>query len=53
MMPKAFRPKYGSRVIEKLYNAAIFEITHIRMRDRFIDQNSNDAFIQKLALAVL
>ncbi len=26
-LPMSLRPKYGSRVIEKLYNAAIYEIT--------------------------
>ena len=45
IMPKAFRPKYGSRVIEKLYNAAIFEITQVRMKDRFINVNSDDPFV--------
>lgn len=47
------RPKYGSLIIEKLYNAAIYEITQVKMKERFVNVNSDDMFIQKLALAVV
>lgn len=53
ILPKSLRPKYGSRVIEKLYNAAVYEITQVRMKDRFINVNSDDLFVQRLALAAL
>jgi hypothetical protein len=49
----SWRPKYGSRIIEKLYNAAMYEVTQVRMKDRFINVNSDDMFIQKLALGVV
>lgn len=48
-----YKPKYVSRVIEKLYNAAVYEITQVRMKDRFINVNSDDLFIQRLALGVI
>jgi hypothetical protein len=31
-----FKPKYGSRILEKLYNAALYEILNRRMQDPFI-----------------
>jgi hypothetical protein len=49
----SYKPKYVSRVIEKLYNAAVYEITQVRMKDRFINVNSDDLFIQRLALGVI
>ena len=52
-LPMPLRPKFGSRIIEKLYNAAVYEITQVRMKDRFINVNSEDMFIQRLALAVV
>jgi hypothetical protein len=32
----SIRPKYAARVIEKLYNAAVYAVTHLRMVDPFI-----------------
>ena len=52
-LPMPLRPKYGSRIIEKLYNAAVYEITQVRMKDRFVNVNSEDMFIQRLALGVV
>ena len=52
-LPMFLRPKYGSRIIEKLYNAAVYEITQVRMKDRFVKINSDDLFIQRLALGVV
>jgi hypothetical protein len=49
----SYKPKYVSRVIEKLYNAAVYEITQVRMKDRFINVNSDDLFIQRLGLGVI
>lgn len=48
----SFKPKYVSRVIEKVYNAAVYEIVNNRMKDRFVN-NSDDLFTQKLALSVV
>lgn len=39
----SFRPKYGSRVLEKLYNAALFDLVNHRMNDNFV-HNSSDVF---------
>ena len=47
----SLRPLYGARVIESLYNAALFQITHVFMRDPFIVKQSDDMFVQRLALA--
>ena len=52
-LPMPLRPKYGSRIIEKLYNSAVYEITQVRMKDRFVNVNSEDLFIQRLALGVV
>ena len=53
VLDPSLRPKYGSRIIEKLYNSAVFEVAVVRMRDRFINTSVDDPFIQKLALSVL
>ena len=45
------KPKYASRVIETLHNAVRKEILQDRMLDDFMN-NSNDIFVQKLALAI-
>ena len=39
-----FKPKYGSRVIEKLYNAALYELMNRRVNDKFVT-GSDDLFI--------
>ena len=52
-LSKYLRPKYGSRVIEKLYNAVLYDILKRRMNDSFINRYADDAFVQKLALASL
>jgi glycogen debranching enzyme len=40
-------------VIERLYDAAIYEITQKRMTDDFIRVNADDLFVQKLALGCI
>jgi hypothetical protein len=47
------KPKYGSRVIEKLYDATVYEILQRRMMDKFIYHYADDAFVQKLAISSL
>lgn len=49
----SLRPKYVGRTIEKLYMAAVYHITQVHMTDHFIRSNSDDLFVQKLALGVV
>jgi glycogen debranching enzyme len=46
------KPKYASRVFEKLYNSAFYEILRRRMKDPFVTEN-DDLFLQKLAIACI
>lgn len=48
----SLKPKYVSRVIEKLYNAVIYEVLKRRMNDPFIT-SSEDLFLQRLAIGSL
>lgn len=50
-LPGHMRPKYGTRVIEAIYNKTVQEIMNVRIRDDFF-KNSVDPFAQKLALAI-
>lgn len=40
-------------MLEKLYNAAVYEVTQVRMTDRFVNLCADEAFVQRLALAAL
>jgi hypothetical protein len=51
-LPPAFKPKYGSRIIEKIYYAAIYDLMNNKITDSFMREN-NDPFIKKLALTIL
>jgi glycogen debranching enzyme len=46
------KPRYGARVIEKVYNAAFYESLRNRLVDPFIT-DSEDFFLQKLAISSL
>ena len=50
----SLRPKYGTRLLEKLYNAACYELINNRMTEKFItSEGANDQFVQKLTLAAI
>lgn len=46
------RPKYGSRVLEKLHRAVLYNLTQVQMSD-FIVNYSDDIFMQRLILSTL
>lgn len=50
MLHPTFKPKYVSRIIEKVYNAALFELINSRAKDDFI-RETNDIFLQRLAIS--
>lgn len=51
VLPGHLRPKYGTKVIETIYNRTVQEIMCFRMRDEFF-RDQDDHFAQKLALAI-
>jgi len=42
-LPAPLRPKYGTKVIETVYNRTVQEIMNVRIRDDFF-RDSNDPF---------
>jgi hypothetical protein len=42
-LPSPIRPKYGTKVIETVYNRTVQEIMNTRMKDDFM-RDSNDPF---------
>ena len=43
-LPVSFKPKYICRVVEKLFNSAMFAITQMKMKSDLIS-NNEDPFI--------
>ena len=51
-LPKSLRPKYGTRVIEKIYNSALHQLMKKKIKGTFIS-DTNDPFLQGLAKGIL
>ena len=50
-MNPTFKPKYVSRLIEKIYRAAVYEMINNRFADGFIKE-TRDPFLSSLAMTI-